>query len=134
MKLPARRKSITKLNTQLRLFKAGRIPASRSGQNYFVVLGKVMVKNKNTYGKLITEEMGKPIRQSIAEIDKCRWASNYYSDHAEAFLSDKIVPTEFYKSFVLFEPLGIVAAIMPWNFPFWQVMRSQYQRWQLAIL
>jgi acyl-CoA reductase-like NAD-dependent aldehyde dehydrogenase len=86
-------------------------------------LGKVMEKNKNGYAKLITEEMGKPIRQSIAEIDKCRWASNYYSDHAEAFLSDEIVPTEFYRSFVSFEPLGIVAAIMPWNFPFWQVMR-----------
>jgi acyl-CoA reductase-like NAD-dependent aldehyde dehydrogenase len=86
-------------------------------------LGKIMTKNKAAYAKLITEEKGKPIRQSIAEIDKCRWASNYYSDHAEAFLSDEIVSTEFYKSFVSFEPLGIVAAIMPWNFPFWQVMR-----------
>jgi succinate-semialdehyde dehydrogenase / glutarate-semialdehyde dehydrogenase len=54
-------------------------------------LGKIMTKNKAAYAKLITEEMGKPIRQSIAEIDKCRWASNYYSDHAEAFLSDEIV-------------------------------------------
>ena len=86
-------------------------------------LGRVMRKNKEEYAKLITEEMGKPIRQSIAEIEKCAWVCDYYSEHAESFLRDELIPTEFRKSFVSFEPLGVVAGIMPWNFPFWQVMR-----------
>ena len=67
--------------------------------------------------------MGKPVRQSLAEIEKCAWVCDYYAEHAEAFLRDQIIPTEFRKSFVSFEPLGVVASIMPWNFPFWQVMR-----------
>src|SRR5215217_327349 len=86
-------------------------------------LGRVMRKNKDEYASLITEEMGKPIKQSIAEIEKCVWVCDYYSDHAESFLRDELIPTEFRKSFVSFEPLGVVAGIMPWNFPFWQVMR-----------
>src|ERR1051326_730986 len=90
---------------------------------YIRSLGRVMRKNKDEYASLITEEMGKPIRQSIAEIEKCVWVCDYYSDHAESFLRDELIPTEFRKSFVSFEPLGVVAGIMPWNFPFWQVMR-----------
>jgi acyl-CoA reductase-like NAD-dependent aldehyde dehydrogenase len=86
-------------------------------------LGRVMRKNREDYGRVVTEEMGKPIRQSLAEIEKCAWVCDYYAEHAEAFLRDQIIPTEFRKSFVSFEPLGVVAAIMPWNFPFWQVMR-----------
>src|SRR3712207_6699421 len=86
-------------------------------------LGRVMRKNREEYARLVTEEMGKPIRQSLAEIEKCAWVCDYYAEHAEAFLRDEIIPTEFRKSFVSFEPLGVVACIMPWNFPFWQVMR-----------
>ena len=67
--------------------------------------------------------MGKPITQSYAEIEKCAWLCNYYSEYAESFLREQIIPTEFRKSFVSFEPLGITVGIMPWNFPFWQVMR-----------
>ena len=90
---------------------------------YMRRLGRIMKKNKDDYAKLITEEMGKPIRQSLAEIDKCAWVCDYYSEHAESFLRDELIPTEFRKSFVSFEPLGVIACIMPWNFPFWQVMR-----------
>ncbi len=90
---------------------------------YMRRLGRIMKKNKEDYAKLITEEMGKPIRQSLAEIDKCAWVCDYYSEHAESFLRDELIPTEFRKSFVSFEPLGVIACIMPWNFPFWQVMR-----------
>ncbi|MEO9362459.1 MAG: NAD-dependent succinate-semialdehyde dehydrogenase [Nitrososphaera sp.] len=86
-------------------------------------LGRVMRKNREEYARIVTEEMGKPVRQSLAEIEKCAWVCDYYAEHAEAFLRDQIVPTEFRKSFVSFEPLGVVASIMPWNFPFWQVMR-----------
>jgi acyl-CoA reductase-like NAD-dependent aldehyde dehydrogenase len=90
---------------------------------YMRKLGRVMRKNREEYARLVTEEMGKPIRQSLAEIEKCAWGCDYYAERAEAFLRDEIIPTEFRKSFVSFEPLGVVAAIMPWNFPFWQVMR-----------
>jgi acyl-CoA reductase-like NAD-dependent aldehyde dehydrogenase len=86
-------------------------------------LAKLLKKNREQYAKIITEEMGKPITQSYAEIDKCIWLCEYYSEYAEPFLQDQIIPTEFRKSFVSFEPLGIVVGIMPWNFPFWQVMR-----------
>jgi acyl-CoA reductase-like NAD-dependent aldehyde dehydrogenase len=90
---------------------------------YMRRLGRVMRKNREEYARLVTEEMGKPIRQSLAEIEKCAWVCDYYAEHAEAFLRDEIIPTEFRKSYVSFEPLGVVASIMPWNFPFWQVMR-----------
>src|SRR5919202_1371704 len=90
---------------------------------YMRRLGRVMRKNREEYAKLITEEMGKPIRQSLAEIEKCAWVCDYYAEHAEVFLRDELIPTEFRKSFVSFEPLGVIAYIMPWNFPFWQVMR-----------
>ena len=86
-------------------------------------LGRVMRKNREEYARVITEEMGKPIRQSLAEVEKCAWVCDYYAEHAEVFLRDELIPTEFRKSFVSFEPLGVVASIMPWNFPFWQVMR-----------
>ncbi|MEW6603306.1 MAG: NAD-dependent succinate-semialdehyde dehydrogenase [Thermoproteota archaeon] len=90
---------------------------------YMRRLGRVMRKNREEYARLVTEEMGKPIRQALAEIEKCAWVCDYYAEHAEVFLRDEIIPTEFRKSFVSFEPLGVVACIMPWNFPFWQVMR-----------
>src|SRR5919197_1631451 len=92
-------------------------------RDYIRSLAKIMKKNKHQYAKIITEEMGKPITQSYAEIDKCVLLCEYYSEYAESFLRDEIIPTEFRKSFVSFEPLGIVVGIMPWNFPFWQVMR-----------
>jgi acyl-CoA reductase-like NAD-dependent aldehyde dehydrogenase len=91
--------------------------------DYIRNLVKVLRKNKESYSTLVTHEMGKPIKQSVAEIDKCEWLCDYYAEHAEAFLRDEIIPTEFRKSFVSFEPLGVIAGIMPWNFPFWQVMR-----------
>ena len=91
--------------------------------DYIKNLAKVLKKNREQYAKIVTEEMGKPITQSYAEIDKCIWLCEYYSEYAESFLRDEIIPTEFRKSFVAFEPLGIVAGIMPWNFPFWQAMR-----------
>ena len=91
--------------------------------DYIRNLGTILKNSKEQYAKIITEEMGKPLTQSYAEIDKCVWLCEYYSEYAEAFLRDEIIPTEFRKSLVSFEPLGIVAGIMPWNFPFWQVMR-----------
>jgi succinate-semialdehyde dehydrogenase/glutarate-semialdehyde dehydrogenase len=74
-------------------------------------------------GQLMTLEMGKPIKAAIAEAEKCATACRYYADNAERFLADRAVQMEGGKSWVAFQPLGVVLAIMPWNFPFWQVFR-----------
>jgi len=68
-------------------------------------------------------EMGKPIVQGEAEAEKCAWTCDYYAEHAEAFLADQLRETDASRSYIRFEPLGPVLAIMPWNFPFWQVFR-----------
>lgn len=86
-------------------------------------LGKLLRKNAEMYAALITAEMGKPITQSFAEVEKCAWLCDYYAENGKRFLEDKIVETSGSKSYVAFRPLGISLAIMPWNFPFWQVFR-----------
>ena len=72
---------------------------------------------------LITAEMGKPLRQSEAELEKCAWCCEFYAEHAAEFLADRSVPSAATSSYVAFDPLGPVLAVMPWNFPFWQVFR-----------
>jgi succinate-semialdehyde dehydrogenase/glutarate-semialdehyde dehydrogenase len=84
---------------------------------------QVLRTNKVEFAKLMTLEMGKPILQSKAEVEKCAWVCDYYADNAEQFLANEIVKTEFSKSYVSHQPLGVILAVMPWNFPFWQVFR-----------
>jgi succinate-semialdehyde dehydrogenase/glutarate-semialdehyde dehydrogenase len=80
-------------------------------------------ERRDRYARLISQEMGKPISESLGEIDKCAWACRFYAEHAARFLGDEIVATSASRSLVAYEPLGIVLAIMPWNYPFWQVLR-----------
>jgi succinate-semialdehyde dehydrogenase / glutarate-semialdehyde dehydrogenase len=84
---------------------------------------KVLRENSAEYSVLMTTEMGKPILQSRAEVEKCAWVCDYYAENAEKFLEDEIIKTEATKSFVSYQPLGVILAVMPWNFPFWQVFR-----------
>jgi succinate-semialdehyde dehydrogenase/glutarate-semialdehyde dehydrogenase len=79
--------------------------------------------NRNRYAELMALEMGKPVSQGRAECEKCAVVCDYFADNAERFLAGESVPTESAKSFVSFQPLGVILAIMPWNFPFWQVFR-----------
>ncbi len=75
------------------------------------------------YARLMAEEMGKPVRDGRSEAEKCGWVCEYYAANAERFLAPEPVDTEARESFVAFRPLGVVLAVMPWNFPFWQVFR-----------
>ena len=75
------------------------------------------------YGELMSVEMGKPAKDGRAEAEKCAWVCDYYAENAERFLEPEAVQTDASKSFVVFQPLGVVLAVMPWNFPFWQVFR-----------
>jgi succinate-semialdehyde dehydrogenase/glutarate-semialdehyde dehydrogenase len=84
---------------------------------------RVLRTQKQRWASLITAEMGKPIVEAEAEIDKCAWNCDFYAEHAARFLADEPVDTGAAESLVAFEPLGVVLAIMPWNFPFWQVIR-----------
>ena len=84
---------------------------------------KELEKNKTEYARTITQEMGKPISQSIAEIEKCAWVCKFYSENAEQQLANEIIKTDAAKSYVSYEPIGVVLAVMPWNYPFWQVFR-----------
>jgi len=84
---------------------------------------QILRTRRAEYARTMTLEMGKPIVQGEAEVDKCAWACEYYADHAEAFLAEQPRETEASRSYVRFDPLGPVLAVMPWNFPFWQVFR-----------
>lgn len=85
--------------------------------------GQLLRSNKRKYAEIISLEMGKIVPEGEAEIEKCAKLCDYFADNAEGFLQDQLVATEAAKSFVCFQPLGPVLAIMPWNFPFWQVFR-----------
>lgn len=80
-------------------------------------------EEKEPLAQMITKEMGKPIAAALGEIEKCAWVCEHYATHAEAYLQPIPIKTEYEKSLVVYEPLGVVFAIMPWNFPFWQVFR-----------
>jgi len=89
-------------------------------------VSEVILKNKNEYAKLIALEMGKPLKEGLAEVEKCAGAAKYFAENGEKFLSDQMVATEYKKSYVTFQPIGIILGVMPWNFPFWQVLRYAY--------
>ena len=90
---------------------------------YLRAVGRQLLTQKQQLAELITAEMGKTLREAVAEIEKCAGACTFYADHADAFLADQPIATDAAKSFVTYQPLGVVLAIMPWNFPFWQVFR-----------
>ena len=83
----------------------------------------VLRANAGEYARLMAQEMGKPVRDGVAEAQKCALVCHFYAEHAQRFLAPEPVATEARKSFITFNPLGVVLAVMPWNFPFWQIFR-----------
>ena len=85
--------------------------------------GEILETEKEAHGRIMTMEMGKTLRSAVDEAGKCAWACRYYAENAEKFLADELVETNAKRSFIRYQPVGPVLAIMPWNFPFWQVVR-----------
>ncbi|MCJ7468111.1 MAG: NAD-dependent succinate-semialdehyde dehydrogenase, partial [Maribacter sp.] len=115
------------LNGALRLaaetFQSWRKTDYSKRANLLQKVSQILRKNNEKYARTITLEMGKPITQAMAEIEKCSWVCDYYAQNASKQLADEIIETEAFKSYVSYEPLGVILAIMPWNYPFWQVFR-----------
>jgi succinate-semialdehyde dehydrogenase / glutarate-semialdehyde dehydrogenase len=84
---------------------------------------EILEEKKEEFARLMTSEMGKTFTAAVAEAEKCAWVCRYYAENAERFLSDEVVETGAARSYVRYQPLGPILAVMPWNFPFWQVFR-----------
>ena len=105
-------------------FEAWRTTSFKERATVLKKIAAEILKNKQKLAELATAEMGKPIAQSIAEVEKCALNMKFYAENGAKFLADEIVETEARKSYVSYQPLGVVLAIMPWNFPYWQVFRA----------
>ena len=80
-------------------------------------------KNKEELARTVTNEMGKVMKEARSEVEKCAWVMDYFADNGKVFTTDEVVNTDARRSFVTFEPLGVIGSIMPWNFPYWQALR-----------
>ena len=87
---------------------------------------EVLLARKDEFGRLISMEMGKPLKEAVTEVEKCASAGKYFAENSEAFLADQPIKTEYHRSYVTFQPLGVIFGVMPWNFPFWQVLRFAF--------
>jgi succinate-semialdehyde dehydrogenase / glutarate-semialdehyde dehydrogenase len=95
--------------------------AARSG--WLNQVATLLELRREEYGALMTLEMGKPLKAAMAEVDKCAWVCRFYAEQGETFLADEPIGTDASQSWISYQPLGVVLAVMPWNFPFWQVIR-----------
>ncbi|MGE0406662.1 MAG: NAD-dependent succinate-semialdehyde dehydrogenase [Candidatus Korobacteraceae bacterium] len=92
--------------------------------HFLMEAARILEAEKDHFGRLMTLEMGKTLRSAIQEAEKCAWGCRYYAENGERMLADEVTPTSAARSFVTFQPMGAILAIMPWNFPFWQVFRA----------
>ncbi|HKL18945.1 MAG TPA: aldehyde dehydrogenase family protein, partial [Halalkalibaculum sp.] len=90
---------------------------------YLNKVAQILKDRKEVLGELMATEMGKPLAQGVSEAEKCAWVCEYYAENAASFLENETIETDASKSYVTYNPLGTVLAIMPWNFPFWQLFR-----------
>ncbi len=95
----------------------------RERSQWLINAAEILEREKATFGKLMTLEMGKPLAAAIGEAEKCAFVCRYYAEHAAEFLADVKVETDASLSFIRYQPIGAILAVMPWNFPFWQVFR-----------
>lgn len=112
-----------KINRAAEAFQKWKKTALSERIDYIRQVKTKLHENKQYYAELISREMGKPITQSVAEVEKCGLLCDYYIENTPAFLQGRKIKTEASESFVTYEPLGVLLGVMPWNFPFWQVFR-----------
>jgi succinate-semialdehyde dehydrogenase/glutarate-semialdehyde dehydrogenase len=112
-----------KINLAAIVYKDWRKESFSKRAQLLINAAKLMRQNKEEYARVITLEMGKAINEARAEVEKCAGAFDYYAQHGEQLLANEIITTEAKQSYVTYQPTGAVFAIMPWNFPFWQVVR-----------
>lgn len=112
-----------KIETADETFRRWRLVAFSERSQKMLNAAAVLKENKEKYAQNISREMGKTMKESVAEVEKCAWACEYYANHAASFLADEPIATDASRSYVRYDPLGTVLAVMPWNFPFWQVFR-----------
>src|SRR5579871_490200 len=113
----------SKLKLAVNAFEHQRQTSFAERASRMVKAAEILERDKERFGRLMTLEMGKPYKAAVAEAAKCATACRYYAEHAEKFLADEVVDTGAKKSFIRYLPIGPILAVMPWNFPFWQVMR-----------
>lgn len=113
----------SRIDAAHRAFLEWRMTSYSARAGHLARVAEVLRHEKETYAELITAEMGKTLKEARDEIEKCAVTCDYYAANGEAFLQDEPIHTDPPRSFVTFQPMGIVLAVMPWNFPFWQVIR-----------
>ena len=104
-------------------FKQWRNSSFAQRKELMLNVAKILKERSKKYGEILTLEMGKPISQAVAEVEKCALVAEYYAENAETILKEEKIITDASESYVRFDPLGVILAVMPWNFPFWQVFR-----------
>jgi succinate-semialdehyde dehydrogenase/glutarate-semialdehyde dehydrogenase len=112
-----------KLGAAHRAFQSWRRTSFDTRRKPMLRAAEILEAEKDVLGRMMTEEMGKTLTSAVAEAEKCALGCRYYAEHAEAALADEAIPTSAQKSYVRYLPMGVVLAVMPWNFPFWQVFR-----------
>src|SRR5215469_10278442 len=111
------------LNTASTAYQSWRKTSFAERSALFRQLATYLRAHKTELGRIASLEMGKPLSESEAEVEKCAWNCEYYAENAERFLADERIATNATESYVSYQPLGVVLALMPWNYPFWQVFR-----------
>src|SRR2546430_829747 len=112
-----------KISRAAEAFRRHRLTSFRDRSAKMQRAADILEAEKKKLARLMTLEMGKPINAAVGEAEKCAWVCRYYAENAESHLADELVETNATKSYVHYQPLGVVLAVMPWNFPFWQVFR-----------
>jgi succinate-semialdehyde dehydrogenase / glutarate-semialdehyde dehydrogenase len=112
-----------KLELAAATFRAHRRTSFQDRSEKMMRAAEILESDKDRFARVMTIEMGKPIKAAVSETEKCAWVCRYYAENAEAFLADEAVETNATQSYIHYQPLGPVLAVMPWNFPFWQVFR-----------
>src|SRR4051812_32643120 len=112
-----------KLAGAVEAFREHRVTSFADRAEKMLRAAEILEAEKRSFARTMTLEMGKPIAAAVSEAEKCAWVCRYYAESAERHLADEMVETNATRSFVRYQPLGVVLAVMPWNFPFWQVFR-----------